>query len=93
MMQQQSKNIPCGTSMTNYPETRRVLIVILPMSIFALIYFYEAWLKVSLFQHEILMSKIFQNCNEKIVRISAQKSKKSPSQTNKDILLCQIAPN
>jgi hypothetical protein len=38
------------------------------------------------------MSKIFQKCNEKIVRISAQKSKKWSNQTNKDIWLCQIAP-
>ena len=33
-------------------------------------------LKVRLFQNEILVSKIFQNCNEKIVRIFAQKSLK-----------------
>ena len=30
-------------------------------------------LKVSSFQNETLMSKIFQNCNKKIVRISAIK--------------------
>ena len=33
-------------------------------------------LKVSLFHNEMLMTKIFQNCNEKIIRISAQKFKK-----------------
>ena len=32
-------------------------------------------LKVSQFQNEYLVSKIFQKCNENIVRLSAQKSK------------------
>ena len=40
-------------------------------------------LKVSSFQNETLMSKIFQNCNKKIVRISAQKYKKWSNQENK----------
>ena len=35
--------------------------------------------------------QLISECNEKIVRISAQKSKKWSNQ-NKDILLCQIAP-
>ena len=38
------------------------------------------------------MSKIFQKCNKKIAGISTQKSKKCSNETNKDILLCQIAP-
>ena len=38
------------------------------------------------------VSNMFQTCNEKIVIISFQKSKKWANQTNKDILLRQIAP-
>ena len=49
-------------------------------------------LKVSKFHNEFSVSKIFQKCNENIVRLSAQKYKKCSNQTNKDILLCQIAP-
>ena len=49
-------------------------------------------IKVSKFQNENLVSTIFQKSNKKIVRISAQKSKKCSNQTNKDILLCQIVP-
>ena len=39
--------------------------------------------KVGLFQNEILMSKIFQNWIEQIVRIFAQKYKKWLNQRNK----------
>ena len=36
------------------------------------------------------MSKIFQKWNEKIVRISTQKSKKWSNQRNKGTLLCKL---
>ena len=35
----------------------------------------------------------FPKMQQKIVKNSAQKSKKCSNQTNKDILLCQVAPN
>ena len=40
----------------------------------------------------ISMFKIFQKCNEKIVRISSQKSKKWSNQTNKDKFVMLISP-
>ena len=41
------------------------------------------WLKVVYFQNKILVSKIFQKCNEKIVKISSQNLKKFSKQKKK----------